>query len=362
MVKRRRRGVTLVELLVVIGIVGLLLALTLPAIQASRESARRSSCQNNLRQVGVAFHVFHQTYGRFPSGWSGRSGNRHEVDGPTSWGWAAHLLPYFDDGGLAQQVRFRGSFLHPKNSAAQLPLKLFSCPSDSTPSDLSVQYLGQTFRFPPSNYVGSFGAGRISNCGQLSGTGLQCDGAPLAGALFHNSRQRLQDLRSGASNTVLVGERCADRDTGQMRATWTGIAVGQPNPYSFVLGSSAHRINGPSDEAFSSRHTAGAYFLYGDGHVEFLQESISSLALAELTTTRSFGPAMESALARIDLPRNDAPDTGIWPGQPGGPGVGVGPGGGVGGGSGICPLCGEYSPERLSHEPGKQGHVPAPTL
>src|SRR5262245_33661195 len=101
-----RRGFTLIELLVVIAIIAILIALLLPAVQSAREAARRSQCKNNLKQIGIALHDYHETNNCLPPGWLGVSGNQPDPNGPTGIGWASHLLPGLDNKSLFQQINF----------------------------------------------------------------------------------------------------------------------------------------------------------------------------------------------------------------------------------------------------------------
>ena len=137
----RGRGFTLVELLVVIAIIGTLVALLLPAVQGARESARRTSCQNNLRNLALACTQYHDSVGSFPSGWcnthdpsTGAIGANYE-----SWGWGALILPYLEQKNLHTPLGVVGTSLQSQlanNSAIAVPLlktplKIYICPSDT---------------------------------------------------------------------------------------------------------------------------------------------------------------------------------------------------------------------------------------
>ena len=104
--KRTRKGFTLIELLVVIAIIAILIALLLPAVQQAREAARRSTCKNNLKQIGISLHNYHDVHNAFPPGWIAVENNSPNIEGESGFGWGTMLLPYMDQAPLYQQMDF----------------------------------------------------------------------------------------------------------------------------------------------------------------------------------------------------------------------------------------------------------------
>jgi prepilin-type N-terminal cleavage/methylation domain-containing protein len=203
----RRCAFTLIELLVVITIIGILVALLLPAVQSAREAARRAQCATNLKQIGLAMHSYHAVDNCFPPA--------HIVNpvwDEESWGWSAFPLPYLEQTPLQDQLAMRSRTLRQVLSDAnaqalvQTALAVFRCPTDTTPRLLPREVrdfgvtAGPTFEPATSNYVGS--------------CGLFDRDYPTAndGVLYGNSAIRFADITDGTSNTFAVGER--DRRCG----------------------------------------------------------------------------------------------------------------------------------------------------
>src|SRR4051812_28529516 len=146
-----RRGFTLVELLVVIAIIGVLVALLLPAVQAAREAARRMQCQNNLKQMGLGLHSFHDSYNRFPPCGERNTTNR--------WGWQVAILPYIEQNNLYQQlgspdINTTASMPFPATTILQSKINTYRCPSDlNTQQTLNLNF----DNYGISNYIVSEG-------------------------------------------------------------------------------------------------------------------------------------------------------------------------------------------------------------
>ena len=175
----RRTGFTLIELLVVIAIIAVLVAILLPAVQQAREAARRAQCQNNLKQVGIALHNYHDIHSALPSGWIGvdpetRQHSPHE--GGSGAGWAAMILPQMEQTGLFNKFDPRAFISDPVNAPfAATYLPAYVCPSDAA----SVQTWDIDEEGSPgttlatlarATYVGSFGTFEIHGCENAPGT------------------------------------------------------------------------------------------------------------------------------------------------------------------------------------------------
>jgi len=290
-VKRSRRGFTLIELLVVIAIIAILIALLLPAVQQAREAARRTQCRNNMKQLGLAMHNYHDSFGLFPSGWIGVSTSVSpavaDANGRSGVGWGTMLLPYIDQAVLYNKMNFSVGIDNAANAVARSAIvQTFRCPSDLGESFWNItdtQGGGGTVlaSLPTSNYVGSAGDTEIDSCIGLS-VGQQC---VRNGSFYHNSSIRIRDITDGTSNTFLCGERKTAASLGWF-ATWLGAYPGGDRPVVRILGVTDHTPNNPvlHIDDFSSQHEGGAHFLFGDGHVRFLTENIDSGLYKALST------------------------------------------------------------------------------
>src|SRR5207248_51023 len=196
-----RRAFTLIELLVVIAIIGVLIGLLLAAVQRVREAANRASCQNNLHQIGLALHAYHDAQGTFPAGYVCQAQKNPNITTP-GWGWGFLLLPGLEQGNLAQQANTSQPVEHSSNQAVRTTvLKVYVCPSDRstglfTVLDKNNAALAQA---TTNSYAASHGVG----------VELDEELDDFNGMFSRNSKIRIAEVTDGTSNTPAIGERAA---------------------------------------------------------------------------------------------------------------------------------------------------------
>jgi prepilin-type N-terminal cleavage/methylation domain-containing protein len=232
-----RMGFTLVELLVVIAVIGVLVGLLLPAVQAAREAGRRAQCSNHLRQLGLALHNYHDTLRQFPPSYVANTrdpGRDPETfDGPSGFAWGALLLPFLEQRPIHDSFDFRRPCWDSVNLPyASTTIKTFLCPSSSglrDPFEMKDGAGSVVGRFAINHYVAN--AGQEEPWGQT----LE-DWSSLAdGPMYRNSSTRAADVGDGLSNTVFLGEHSSVLSS----KTWVGVVPGAKvcpnNPAKFPI-------------------------------------------------------------------------------------------------------------------------------
>lgn len=310
-----RSGFTLVELLVVIAIIGVLIALLLPAVQMAREAARRISCGNNLKQYGIALHLYHDTHQIFAPGGSYKLGNRGggwDNESAPNIGWQVRIMPYMEQSPLYDRVLMNQLFafetLVPENGlsvpARQVQVPYAMCPSD--PRDSVLNGYAQT------SYTGSLGSQlKFSNrasCDTWVTPGINYmlggdnDGGTSADTTLVNGmfsrggiKLGMRNVTDGTSNTIMVGEilmDCTDYNRGWWPVDGGGNAHASTSAPLNMMTTCARsqaeatergyyrpdcwaKDNWNFSWAFRSQHPAGAQFVYVDGSVHFLNKTIN---------------------------------------------------------------------------------------
>ena len=300
--KPKQWGFTLVELLVVIAIIGVLVALLLPAVQAAREAARRTQCSNNLKQLGLALHNFHDTYNKLPVG-------THDDDN-RSFCWRTWILPYVEQTAMYNQLQQAGMWVPPNmgngangvnvdtvaaseiggvtaiSDLTKVKLGFFMCPSDTLPEKDNDGYF-------KTNYCGNMGPalGNITGCAVVKGDTQE---GVLLMANDNNSTwtTSLALMTDGTSNTIMAGEISETQDINKAKNNdsrypiWpsgnngggcSGLAAAGATLRFVDTAYFINRKTGTeSNSSFGSKHPGGAQFVLGDASVRFLTESIST--------------------------------------------------------------------------------------
>lgn len=306
---RQRSGFTLIELLVVIAIISVLIGLLLPAVQKVREAAQRMRCSNNLHQLVVAAHGFHDVFAYFPPGYNVAGVNPlNPMDQTHYYSWLMALMPFFEQQGLRSQLVDTSPNSHyinttPPNTAGSSVVKIAICPSDYLAGRLIGTYSGKTFGM--YSYKGVVGGGASIAASAIDNTVTPSIAAN--GILYRNSHIRISDVTDGTSNTFMVGERyhvtrqagCVDF-VGQAIGGWcwvNGTYSWEDHLISFrTVAGSPTRINYDPDtacnatkrkEAAGSGHPGGAQFAFADGSVRFIADNANPQTVLWPLATRN---------------------------------------------------------------------------
>lgn len=277
----RKRAFTLIELLVISSATVLLVAVAMPGILQARQRAREENCKNNLKQLGLAMHNYHDVYNSFPPAWCARHTN---ADSQSWYGWQCALLPYIEQANLYSQINFHTpewTTLPPKlqvqgrgkSTEAEIPrmeIAFYLCPQDST---------GGTNPFcdgyGTSNYSGNFGSELLPRWYESGSEQFWPGGVPTPtkgnGIMSVNSKIGIRDITDGTSNTVMISERSALSGAG----LWVGV---RSNRHENDVMTDMNHLSGlnKSFAGFSGRHDGKVNMCICDGSVRLVNEEIDS--------------------------------------------------------------------------------------
>ena len=270
-----------------IAIIGILIALLLPAVQAVREAARKTACSNKVRQHALAMHNFESALGHFPSAYDGDNND-------PGWGWGTQILSFLELGNFADTFDSTSSFGGGSSAAlptdfSETPLSVFRCPSDPAP-DINNFH----FNHATSNYRAVLGNITTVNA---NGQFVYCWEVDYGGILRQNSRTGFKDILDGTSNVLVHGEMAYEADGSKTGAIWAGMTgVHDGSRWSsdvmWPIDDDETQINGESPWAFSSHHPGGVLFSFADGSVRFFPNG-GDVEMLQLLAVRNDGTPVE---------------------------------------------------------------------
>jgi prepilin-type N-terminal cleavage/methylation domain-containing protein len=311
--RSRHAGFTLIELLVVIAIIAILIALLLPAVQQAREAARRSSCRNNMKQLGLALHNYHDTFKIFPFGWDTRGSL-----------WSAHILPYMDQANVYNTLIWQESGpgnwdldTSPNEKACETIIPTFICPSLPIPLQHDFNDID---RRVVCSYRGNAGSEASSDDQSTSNSIMpgskSLETMYLNGIFSACSKTTISDIIDGTSNTILLGESQTDPDFGKDGQGMDHWYIGSPQADpcacnggnggtefteavgTTILGMNLRNTNPAANGSlmeitFGSWHEGGAFFTLGDGSVRFISENLDLRLYQAISTKQGSEPVGE---------------------------------------------------------------------
>ena len=309
---RKLRGFTLIELLVVIAIIAILIALLLPAVQAAREAARRTQCKNNLKQLGLALHNYHDVFNAFPPGGTYRAATVQ----PAGWSVQARLLPYIEQANLTSLIDFsRGYSVQPTVTAIRVPTLM--CPSEIN----DKVYVDGGTNYWPCNYAANYGEWFVWN---------PASGQFGSGAFGPNAKTAMRDFTDGTSNTIAMSEVKAFqyylRDVGAVAAPAVPSDPAAISALGGTLKNSGHNewVDSRANQtAFTTTFTPNTKVPHLDGSttrdidwVNIREGNHATESTYGVFTSRSFHTGTVQSLLMDGSVRSlsDSIDRGIWRG------------------------------------------------
>jgi prepilin-type N-terminal cleavage/methylation domain-containing protein/prepilin-type processing-associated H-X9-DG protein len=288
----QRRGFTLIELLVVIAIIAILIGLLLPAVQKVREAAARIQCQNNLKQIGIALHAYHDDHRIFPPHMVDNPLPPYSANNPLRHSWITFLLPYLEQSNLAKQYNWKVSWDNPANaSVIVIDLPILVCPTSGSRVATSATFSGAAHDYGSNSGV-SINQRNVQNNPWLDAATLQAFHGPFSKKLTH--------LTDGTSTTIMVIEDAGVPDLwrgGKRQSTSSNLSLTRAPWASFssqiaLDGASADGqtqpgpcpINCSNEDEPYSFHPGGVNLLFADGSVRFVQQGINIRVYGYLIT------------------------------------------------------------------------------